>query len=146
MRKEVIAAVITGIVLGVIVAFGVWRANVALKPESQTLSESSSPTAQEEVQTSEFGLTIAKPEQNQVITESPFSVSGITKSGSWIAISGEEEDYVIQADAKGEFIEEVELIGGVNQLVITAFNEEGEEISQNLTLVYSTEFATKNNE
>ena len=45
-----------------------------------------------------------------------------------------------------EFIEEVELIGGVNQLVFTAFNKEGEEASQNLTLVYSTEFETKNNE
>lgn len=146
MRKEVIAAVVTGIILGVIVAFGVWRANIALKPESQRQSESPSPSPSEQAQTREFGLTIAKPEQNQVITQSPLSVSGITRAGSWVTISGEEEDYIIQADDKGEFIEEIELTGGVNQLVVTAFNEEGEETSQNLTLVYSTEFKTKNNE
>lgn len=146
MRKEVIAAVVTGILLGVTVAFGVWRANVALKPESQEQSESFTPTPQVKSQTGEFGLTIAKPEQNQVITESPVSVSGITKTGAWVTISGEEEDYIVQADEKGEFIEEVELTGGVNQLVLTAFNDQGEEISQNLTLVYSTEFETKNNE
>ena len=141
MRKEVLAAIITGIVLGVIVAFGVWRTNVAFKPESQvSQSETSTPTPQQ-TKVENGVITIAKPEQNQVIGKTPVKISGITEGNSWIVISGEEEDYVLKSGENGEFEQEVDLIGGVNQLIIAAFDEEGKESKSSLVLVYSTEFS-----
>ena len=140
MSKEVIAAIVTGIVLGVIVAFGVWRANVAFKPGGQNGQSQSSTPAPEPTQAENSGITIAKPQQNQVVLETPVIISGITRANSWVAISTEEEDYILKSDENGEFEQKVELVGGVNQLVISAFDEEGDESKSNLLLVYSTEF------
>lgn len=139
MRKEVLAAIITGIVLGVVVAFGIWRANVAFQPTTQGVqTESQSPTPKEESENS--GITIAKPEQNQVVSESPILVSGITKANSWVVISTDDKDYVLKTQANGEFEQEVDLVGGVNQIVFSAFSQQGEKSSSSLLLVYSTEF------
>ena len=143
MRKEVLAAIITGILIGVVVAFGVWRANVAFKPENQSAqSQSSSPTPQPTV-IENGGITIAKPEQNQVIAETPVMISGLTKASSWLAISAEEKDYILKAADNGEFEVSVELIGGANQLVTYAFAANGQEYTNNLILVYSTEFKSE---
>lgn len=140
MRKEVLAAIITGVVLGVVVAFGIWRANVAFKPTTQGVqTESQSPTP-EKKDAENSGITIAKPEQNQVVSESPILVSGITKANSWVVISTDEEDYVLKTQSNGEFEQEVDLVEAVNQIVFSAFNEEGDESNTSLLLVYSTEF------
>lgn len=140
MRKEVIAAIVTGIVLGVVVAFGVWRANVAFKPEGQNGQNQSSTPTPEPTKAENGGITIAKPQQNQVVVETPVIISGITRANSWVAISTEEEDYILKSDENGEFEQEIELVGGVNQLVISAFDEKADESKSNLLLVYSTEF------
>lgn len=134
MRKEVLFAILAGLGLGLVVAFGVWRANLALSPKDKSQAEAS-PTPKPE-----FAITLAEPADLDVFTENPVSVSGITKAGSHVAISAEEEDYYVKADTKGAFEIEIELIGGVNEIVITAFDEKGSEVTQKLLLVYSTEF------
>ncbi|MEK7112430.1 MAG: hypothetical protein AAB875_03815 [Patescibacteria group bacterium] len=135
MKKEVLFAILAGLGLGLIIAFGVWRANVALSPKGKEGKIEASPTPKPE-----FAITLVKPAVNDVFTENPALVSGITKANAYIAISAEDTDYALQADAKGSFEAEVELTGGVNQLVIVAFDEKGSEVSQKLLLVFSTEF------
>ncbi|MEJ2347681.1 MAG: hypothetical protein P8Y17_00570 [Patescibacteria group bacterium] len=136
MRKEILFAILAGLVFGLIIAFGVWRANIALMPGgSDSTEETPTPTPVA------FGITIADPQNLQVITESPVTISGITKPGAQVAISGEEEDYVVTADANGEFEVDVELSGGVNEIIIDAFDENGSGTEEKLVLVYSTEFA-----
>ena len=135
MRKEVLFAILAGLSLGLVIAFGVWRANIALSPKNPDQSEAS-PTPKPE-----FAITIADPSDLDVFTENPVTLSGITKANAFVAVSTEEEDYTTQADTKGSFEIEVELIGGVNQIVMTAFDEKGSEVTQKLLLVFSTEFA-----
>lgn len=138
MRKEILFAIVAGVTFGLIIAFGVWRANVALKPEevsTVTEEESSTPTPE-----TGFGVTIAKPQDYQVITSSPTVLSGVTKSGAWVSVSGEDKDYVIETDESGAFEIEIELVGGVNEIIITAFDEEGNSVKESLLLAYSTEF------
>lgn len=134
MRKEVLFAILAGATLGLIIAFGVYRANLALSPKEKGQAEAS-PTPKPE-----FAITLAEPADLDVFTENPVSVSGITKAGAYVAISAEEDDYFVQADTKGAFEIEIELIGGVNEIIITAFDEKGSEVTQKLFLVYSTEF------
>lgn len=133
MRKEVLFAILAGLGLGLVIAFGAWRANLALSPEKKEAEASPSPKP-------EFAITLAEPADLDVFTENPVSVSGITKANALIAVSTEEEDYLTQADTKGSFEVSIELIGGVNQIVITAFDEKGSEVTQKLLLVYSSEF------
>lgn len=135
MRKEVVFAVLAGGALGLIIAFGVWRANIALSPKEKGAKTEASPTPKPE-----FAITIAKPSANDVITQATTVITGITKPFAYLALSAEAEDYVIQADAKGSFEIEVDLIGEVNQIVIYAFDEKGNEVNTNLLLVYSSEF------
>jgi hypothetical protein len=137
MRKEIIFAILAGITFGLIIAFGVWRANVALRPDgaSTTAPEDTSDAVQ-----GDFGITIAKPLDYQVITTSSTVITGISKPGAWIVISAEEEDYVEKTDENGEFEIKVDVVGGINEIIITAFNNDGAEIQEKLTLVYSSEF------
>lgn len=141
MRKEVLFAIIAGAVFGIVLAFGIWRANTALEPkvEPETIAES-----QEEItpvsETPEFDIALAKPNNYDVITENPTLVSGVTDPDTWVAISAEEEDYVIKSDETGKFEHDVDLVGGVNQVAITAFKKDGTKVEENLLVVFSTEF------
>src|SRR3990172_3702594 len=140
MRKEVLFAVAAGILFGIILAFGIWRANSALKPESQPQSTESQPQATKTQNSEEFAIALILPDQYDVITQSPVLVSGVTSARSWVLLSGEEEDYILRVDETGKFEQEVELTPAVNQIIISSFNSEGNSVSQNLTIVYSTEF------
>ena len=141
MRKEIFFAILAGSLFGLIIAFGIWKANSSMKSNgstSETLpsEESSSPTPQPQI-----GLTLAKPEDADVVTESPITVSGATKPNAWVTISAESKDYVIKADINGGFQQLVDLIGGANEIVITSFDESGNSNTQNLIVVLSSEFA-----
>lgn len=134
MRKEVIFAILAGLVFGLIIAFGVWRANVALRPGDDSTTQESPPPSQ-----TDFGITIAKPQELQVVTTSPTVLSGVTKPNVMVVISAEDEDYTVTADENGEFEIDVDVAGGVNEIIIVAFDENGDTVEEKFVLVYSTE-------
>jgi len=142
MRKEILFAILAGIAFGVIVAFGIWRANTALKPQEP-------PTNQEQTQTQEAGnlnLTISKPENLEVMTESTATIEGLTSPNLLVVVSGEEEDYIIESDDSGKFTEEVDLIGGINKIRTSVFDDEMIPTESSVTLIYSSAFANQLNE
>ncbi|MFV1917048.1 MAG: hypothetical protein ACC618_00970 [Patescibacteria group bacterium] len=139
MRKEILFAIVAGILFGVVVAFGVWRANSALTPNSEN-GETITEPEEEAGEVGELRLAIASPSELDVITIDTVEITGVTDPNAWIAISGDVEKYIAIADDQGEFTQTVELIGGVNQLTVWSFNQKGEKESQKITLVYSTEF------
>lgn len=136
MRKEVWFAVIGGIALGLIIGFGVYRINFAFKKGSPT---GSSPTP---TPNNQAGLTIAKPNYDDVITSLPQTVSGIASKDSWIVISSNSNDYVTKADEKGVFEKDIDLSGGVNQIIVSSVTQDKNISSQELRLIYSTQLQT----
>jgi len=138
MRKEVLYALIAGAFMGIIIAFGVWRANSAFKPNGNKTSENTPTTTP----LPQFGITIAKPDNLSVITENPTVISGITLADSWVIVSLNENDYIFKSKEDGSFSREVNLEGGINQLQISALGLKGEVVENKLTLVYSTEFSS----
>jgi hypothetical protein len=137
MRKEIVYAVLAGSLLGLVIAFGVWRVNSALnKGNSSGPAGSPSPTP-----LSELGLTIAKPENESVSIDGKVTISGLTRPTATLVISAEEEDYLIPVNEDGTFKKEIDLIGGVNQILVTSFDASGRSIDEKLTIVYSSEFA-----
>jgi hypothetical protein len=135
MRKEILFAIIAGGIFGLVIAFGVWRINSSLssKNENKTVDSNTQQPPSE--------IAIAQPSENDVITSSPTEINGVTKSSALVAISAEEKDYLVLADNKGAFSQEVALVGGVNQLVLTSFGTDNAMSQQILNLIYSTEFA-----
>ena len=141
MRKELVWVAIIGISVGLIVAFGVWRVNATLKPK-KVLPGS---TPQPQTTTSTFQIVLDKPENDDVISQNTTTVSGITKPLSWMTISGEQDDYIIQSDDQGTFSQDVNLISGVNQIKITAFDQTGNQSIGKVLVVYSSAFQTTSN-
>ncbi len=139
MRKEVIWAIIAGIGFGLVIAFGVVRINSSLKPDGKVVS---SPTPKSG-DVSEFKITLNKPENEDVLTEDAVLVSGVTKALSWVTVSGEAGDYIIQSKENGSFEQEVDLTPGVNQIKVTAFDPQGQESIEKVLVVYSSSFEKK---
>ena len=140
MRKEILIAIILGTFFGVILAFGIWRANFAFK---EKVDDPSGDNQNEEVDTanpSEFKISLTSPEENDIVTDSPTKITGITKSQNWLVVSSEDEDIIIKTENSGEFEEEVELDGGANQIILFSFNDNGTSAEKLLTFVYSSEF------
>jgi len=137
VRREIVWAGVIGISFGLIIAFGVLRINSSLNK-----SKSGAPVATPIPQnpTAEFKIALNTPGDNDVVTTSPISVSGITKSLTWTVVSGEGRDYILQSDEKGIFAQDVDLAPGVNQIRLAAFDPGGTQSSQKVLVVYSSAF------
>lgn len=142
MRKEILFAIFAGVFFGLVVAFGIWKANTSLKPGQAATDENASENTENTTQenTSLSGITIAKPLENQVIESNVVDLSGIATSSSYVVIQTENEDYVTIPEANGEFSQKIDLSPGINYIKATSFNKTSEKASVGMLLVYSSEF------
>ena len=137
MRKEVIWAIICGILFGLILAIGIYRVNKRVKSQTKTPANiQKTPTTQ----LNEFKIALNKPENNDVLTEELTTIEGITRPLSNIIISTPLKDYFVKTNDKGIFNSEIELDGGVNQIQITAIDPKGAKSQNDLIVVYSSLF------
>ena len=141
MKKEVVIAIIVGCALGLIITFGIWSANRQMDqslddeatPTPTTALASPTPEAEEG-----FSLTIDSPPDNFLSDEEEISITGQTEPEAIIVLVSSGGEIILKADEEGRFETEVELEGGINEIVISAFSLEGEEAEKTLSLVYST--------
>lgn len=139
MRKEVILAIIAGAILGLTIAFGIARINSSIdKKTNETVAPEVSPLPSP---TTQAGITFAQPDDYDVITKNPAVISGVTFPSAWVVLSTEDEDKIIIANESGAFEMEINLEGGINRLVFSAFDSKDLTATKNLTLLYSTELA-----
>jgi len=134
MRKELIWAIIAGLALGVIIAFGVARINLTSKKSGGATQANPTPTPLHQT-----GLTIAKPNNDDVFTSSSATLSGLSAPNSWVIVSDDAADYLFKTGPDGIFDGEVSLNGGVNLFVITAVGKNLPPGSQALRLVFSSQ-------
>jgi len=142
MRKEIIFAIVAGVLFGLVVAFGIWRANTAISTRQETIFTQKT---HEVIKKEEKDLivSVSSFENNDVISESPITITAITKPDTWVVISAEEEDYIIKTDDSGTFNQDIKLTAGLNEILINAYDNQGGVFENILTLVYSTEFFDK---
>ena len=132
-------AVLIGFTLGLALSFGfLWLNQNRPKLVGTVIPSPSSTSLSPSVPPSSLFLTLDQPEDESIINQPKISVSGTTLPSAQIAITYEEGEVLTEADAEGNFQNEISLIGGANEITVTAFGEEGEEISKSLTVVYST--------
>ncbi|MEK7550341.1 MAG: hypothetical protein AAB535_00945 [Patescibacteria group bacterium] len=139
MRKEVVWAIIAGVLFGLVIAFGVVRVNSTLKPSGQKQEASAVPQSI----INEFKITLSKPENEDVITQDFVLISGITSPKVQVIISAEDADYIVLTDQKGLFEKEIKLISGLNQIKITAVDPTGSQSVEKVLVVYSSAFEEK---
>src|SRR5258708_35692420 len=120
MRKEVVFAILAGCTLGLIIAFGAWRANIALSTKGNS-NNIDKPKATI-LPTGELRVVIAKPSEQEVLTSSPVTVSGITTNKAQILVSGEDSDTFDVASSSCSFNTSIFLVVGHIQIKHFTFN------------------------
>ncbi|MDP2632564.1 MAG: hypothetical protein Q8P25_02485 [Candidatus Curtissbacteria bacterium] len=139
MRKEVIIAIILGFALGLVITFGVWTANKALKDkDSQSTAEEVSPISQTTptISPAVFSLSILSPEDQSVQDKNKITLTGTTEPGSQVIIISQLEEDIVETDASGKFSSNLTLDTGTNQITVTAVNQDGDEATKNIDVVY----------
>lgn len=136
MRKEVLYAVIFGIILGGIILYGIRLANnsVNLLPApDDTASVSAGTTTEPPSQP----FQITTPQNHAVFTEKTLTLSGRGEPGTNLAIVTELDDLLIEVTPEGSFSAQINLVGGENTLTITALLSDRTTTTQTITIIQS---------
>lgn len=141
MPKEVTFAILIGFILGLLITFGVYTANKAVKEQGQQAkTEGTMVAAPSPAPTAQNLLTISEPADEELFTEPDVMISGKTNPGSAVAILTEEGEVFAQADSDGFFTQEVSLVAGINRLEIISTDAFGNQAQTSLYLSYSANF------
>ena len=141
MRKEVIAAIILGLVTGGIVAFGIYLARTSLQ---QRVSQSRTDQASTIEETSMNGqdndeLAIFSPENETISEQNTVQISGKTEPNATVFfLVNETDDYLTTADDSGNFATTLTLSLGGNFIVTTVFLSDGRTVEDVRVIAYSS--------
>lgn len=135
MRKEVILALIIGIIIGGVILYGLKIANQSATTEvSETENTITNPTV---TPTPSQDLIINTPENHTVTFEDQITINGKTLPNTNLAIITEDEDDLIQSDKQGLFSTTVDLTEGENKIIITAIISDENQPSKELLVIYT---------
>lgn len=141
MRKEIFLAVIFGLMVGLIVTYGIYTANQALSQKQKTnssLSNSLTPSPFNEIEP-ELILSVSSPLDGVVVSEPEITVEGTTLPNAIVSIITDENEFIIEADENGIFQQSVELVKGANTIKVNSTDFNTSSPSKTIELVYSTE-------
>lgn len=140
MRKEVILAVIIGVILGGVILYGINLANNSVNSNpNKTETEENNPKAPQTTSKKPASqITIDFPQDNSVITENTLTLKGSAKPNSTIAIITESDDIIVTADSEGNFFSPINLIVGENNLAVTSIDEKQATASATISVIHTT--------
>jgi hypothetical protein len=119
MHKEVLFAVIFGIILGGIILYGINLANNSVRDISITDSSSSAQnTTPTPTPTIKKSFDVLLPENHSVITEKTTLLKGIAKPLSTVAVITEANDLILDVSPEGTFSAQINLIAGTNKIKV----------------------------
>jgi hypothetical protein len=139
MRKEIIIAIGIGFILGLIITFGIYRANRALKQQktpNNNLPTNGNPSSP--LPSPLVFLEIIEPENHSVVNKSKITVSGKTDPKASVVFLSEDDEDLVLADEEGVFSGEVPLVSGANEIKIISLSKSGEKQEKILSIVYTT--------
>lgn len=142
MKKEVLIAVILGLVGGLIITVGMYRARQAVQtanPEA-TFQVLASPGANIPTQTaapSQAGLTVSSPTQDALVFDPTLRISGATQAEIPVVILHNEKEIIIFSDKQGNFSAEATLTYGANIFSIKAMLAGLAPVETTRTVVYA---------
>lgn len=138
MKKEVLIAIIAGLILGLVITLGIYTANRSLNLQRAKKQLMSAPTPTAMPAVNNKSLNITSHENYDLIDQSGITLSGVAWPDAVVALISEADSQIIRADGEGIFVFETRLIKGFNEIAIIASDESGTTQTQNLVLTYST--------
>ena len=137
MRKETVLAIVAGVSIGLITAFGIWRVTTAIKKNATESEIANTPVS---VPDKDFSFVIANLSDFDVVTQSPMTINGMTKPLSNIIISTFENDFFGTSKEDGSFEVKVELPVSLSEIKAVNFDSDGNSSETNIKIVFSEEF------
>lgn len=140
MPKEITFAILIGFILGLLITFGIYTANKAVKEQTQQVKTENSviPTPSPANSEVKNVLTISGPADEKLFNDPAITISGKTNPKAAIAILWEENEVFVEADPDGFFSQDINLAAGVNSVTIVSTDSFGSQAEEKLTLTYST--------
>jgi hypothetical protein len=136
MKKEVLIAVIVGFSLGLIITFGIYRAQKSLSDRAANKNATEESTQIDS--TSNISLSITQPEDGSITDKDTITVGGIAKKNSLITVISPEDHQATQADELGNFSVEFSLEVGENQIHIKSVSDDNTKQEKTISVVYSS--------
>lgn len=139
MRKEVILAIIIGVIFGGVGLYGLKLANQTVvsqkieEPESITPTISTTPTP-----SITDTINIDSPTDHSVSFNSTINIKGRTRPNSPVAITVENSDEIVQSDTQGIFSLDVTLVGGENNITVSVPQQNGEVMTKTISVIYTS--------
>lgn len=134
MRKEVLFAILAGVSIGLIIAFGAWRVTQSIKRMSQPVVENK----KKEQSKNQISLSISNLYDYDIVTDDPIKITGLTKPQSIVVVSTTTDDFFTKSNDEGVFEVEVSLPAGLSEIILR--ESQSKDSFQKMVLVYSTEF------
>lgn len=136
MRKEVILAIIFGVILGGVILYGINLANKSISnsPSEADTDSQITPTPTVPVKS----LSIISPQNHSVTSDKVVTLMGRATPTSNLAIITESDDLIIETSPEGTFSAQINLIGGENSITVTELKSDNTTISDAITIIQTT--------
>jgi hypothetical protein len=141
MRKEVILAIILGLLLGTVIVVGYYRTNL---PKQSPITSSVEPVPSTSPNSSAELLTLNEPQDGDIFVSPVATISGTTLPEARLVIISGDQQLFVKPSASGFFTQEISLNGGVNQITITAVIPSGQRADKSINLVFTSELNYEN--
>lgn len=145
MRKDVVVAISIGLVIGLVITYGIWIANKSLKMAQNRPAASPSPVTSLSPEISPTPgpasnsiLVVSSPEDESLSDTAAITVKGQTQPNLDLLVLAEKSEIFVKSDTRGNFSAAVSLETGYNQLRIIVFDASGTEYSVDRLVTYST--------
>ncbi|MGI6278541.1 MAG: hypothetical protein ACOYJ8_01870 [Patescibacteria group bacterium] len=149
MRKEVGIAIILGFALGLLIVGGIWwtgqkNQETASSPDQEKVertdpADSEAPLEESSAsEESSVFVDVSAPEEGAIVDQDEVLVTGQTLPEAVVVIIYPEGETIVLADEDGNFKGTALLVGGANEIKVTAYDYQGDKKEVLLTVVYST--------
>lgn len=139
MKTEKVVLAFIAIIVGLLVAFigfFIYQSTRAIPSSKIPTLSVAKPTPTPKLA---IFLTVTSPENESVTNKRTISLSGQTTPDATIVVTTNSEDQVVTPAANGNYSITVNLLDGVNRVVLTAIASNGDEVQKTLTITSSTE-------
>ena len=139
MRKEVVLAIIIGIILGAIILYGIKIADQSVTDNQATDSaQTKNNSTITPVPTPANTVIITSPTDHFVSFTTPITLKGQTKPQTVVAITADSDENIVKSDDQGNFSSSINLIGGQNTITATSIFPDNSTSSASISIIYTT--------
>ncbi len=136
MKKEVILAILIGLVMGLFITFGFYYSQKSEEEDQTTTTIEELEVVKPTQDPEKVGkITIYNPEDEIIQEDLTTKVTGKTSANAFIVIYVNNDPIIIQADQTGNFSKEVELETLANVLRIHAVDADGNQHTEERTVI-----------